>query len=496
MTAGHDDTRTEIALQLPTYALEKGTNLGEYVIEGRLGEGAMGVVFAATHPTIGKRAAIKVLRAELCEDDQQIERFIDEARAVNKIGHPNIVDIFAFGEMPDGRRYFVMELLVGETLRDRLRRGALGVAEAGAVIRPLARALEAAHEAGIVHRDLKPENVFLVERRDEDPQVKLLDFGVAKLGHDPNRMYKTGAGEIVGTPMYIAPEQARDSNQTDARSDIYALGAIAFELLCGRPPFLAKNVMEVLTAHLTEQPVAPSTLVDVPPEVDATVLAMLAKDPARRPTLATVRKVFGSADQTPVPRSVRAGVAQSMPMAVSRRPARWPVVIGGLGAIAVAVAVFVLMSKRAGTAPPDAAAAIAMVSVDAAVEPDATAADIPVVDALAVREAPPVRGAMPDPVARPVRVPAPTHARLAITVRGAAAATVDIDGQRSSVDGSVTIGHHDVVVTARGQTRRLSVDVTSKGASVVVTFTAPPPPPHLPPPQDDRDLLRPGSLRK
>jgi len=275
------------------YLLEPGTVLGEYQVEGMVGEGAMGTVFRATHPMIGKRAALKVLKAHLCRDDKAIDRFMDEARAVNAIGHPNIVDIFAFGEMPDGRRYFVMELLAGKTLRDHVRAGRSSLPEMARIVRTLARALEAAHGKGIVHRDLKPENVILVDMGDEPALVKLLDFGVAKLARENEPLEHQPSGLIIGTPMYISPEQARDSEDAGWASDVYSLGCIAFELLTGRPPFQRETMMEMLTAHVTEPPVAPSSLVpEIPDEIDELILKMLAKNPLDRPAMSHVRKVL------------------------------------------------------------------------------------------------------------------------------------------------------------------------------------------------------------
>ncbi|MBA3454416.1 MAG: serine/threonine protein kinase, partial [Deltaproteobacteria bacterium] len=250
------------------YHLEPGTALGEYRIEGKIGQGGMGVVFSAIHPLIGKRAAIKILKKELCADPHQLQRFVDEARVVNEIGHPNIVDVFAFGEMPDGRSYFVMEWLKGETLRARIAHSSMGTAEVSAIIRPLARALEAAHEKGVIHRDLKPDNVFLVKVRGEEPTVKLLDFGIAKLARNDQRVEKTATGAIVGTPQYIAPEQAK-GYAIDHRADIYALGGIIYELLTGRPPFVADNAMEMVAKHLMETPMPPSHFApSVMPELD------------------------------------------------------------------------------------------------------------------------------------------------------------------------------------------------------------------------------------
>jgi serine/threonine-protein kinase len=271
--------------------LESGTMLGDYRIEAQIGEGGMGVVYAAVHPLIGKRAAVKVLKAELCRAAFNVERFIDEARIVNQIGHPNIVDVFAFGQTKDGRSYFVMEWLKGESLRARVARSRLDLDEICDVIRPLARALEAAHEQGVIHRDLKPDNIYLIEMRGEAPRVKLLDFGIAKLAREEHRMERTATGAMVGTPQYIAPEQAK-GYAIDNRVDIYAVGGILFELLTGRPPFEADNAMEMVAKHLMEAPPRPSSIADVPPELDDLVVRMLSKDPNGRPTLAEVATVI------------------------------------------------------------------------------------------------------------------------------------------------------------------------------------------------------------
>jgi serine/threonine protein kinase len=273
------------------FAIVPGTMLGEYQVEAAIGRGGMGTVYLAVHPLIGKRAAIKVLNKDFCSDPYTVERFVDEARVVNQIGHPNIVDIFAFGEMVDGRHYFVMELLRGETLRARLDRGRLDLVEAATVLKQLARALEAAHGKGIIHRDLKPDNIFLVEVPDEPARVKLLDFGIAKLSRETHRIERTATGAMVGTPQYIAPEQAK-GHAIDASVDTYALGGIAFELVTGRPPFVADNAMEIVAKHLMELPPQPSQLAPVPPELDALIFRMLAKHAAARPTLAEATAVF------------------------------------------------------------------------------------------------------------------------------------------------------------------------------------------------------------
>ncbi len=379
--------------------LAAGTVVGEYAIEGKLGEGGMGVVFAATHPVIGKRAAIKVLRPGLCEDEIAIARFIDEARAVNRIGHPNIVDVFAFGELADGRSYFVMEWLVGESLRTRAARGRLELDEVARIVIDVAIALEAAHDAGVIHRDLKPDNIFLVATKHGPPTVKLLDFGIAKLsGTDRIAANATATGEMIGTPQYMSPEQARGQS-IDARTDIYSLGVMLFELLAGRPPFRATNAMDMIAQHLTEPAPPVRSLVDVPPFVGETVDAMLAKSADERPSLNVVRAVLerarlaGDAGRR---RREKDAVTLAPPVgAPTPRRRRTGMVIGAVVGSVGLVAGLVLWRQQASTAPvaPTAptAGATSVPPADArqldARQPDARAP----VDAAATADAAPVR---------------------------------------------------------------------------------------------------------
>jgi serine/threonine protein kinase len=346
-------------------------------------------VFAAVHPLIGKRAAIKVLRLELCADPFSVERFVDEARIVNQIGHPNIVDVFAFAQLPDHRHYFVMEWLKGESLRTRLARSRISRAEVCALVRPLARALMAAHAHGIVHRDLKPDNVFLVEVEGEGPRVKLLDFGIAKLAHTEHRMEQTASGAIVGTPLYIAPEQAKGL-VVDARADVYALGSMMFEMLTGRVPFVANSALEVVALHLMEAPPRVSTLVpDVPRELDDLVLAMMAKDPAARPSLEQVCRVVERARDAPpesafesIPSRSSAGalgktaIPQTLPHEIPpRRSLRWlavplaVLVVGGIAFIAVGALSSHTEAVTPGDAPRPTPAVIAPPDAAPVVEP-------------------------------------------------------------------------------------------------------------------------------
>lgn len=285
-TGGIDTEATELA---DTTELMPGMMIGEYRIVGPLGAGGMGRVYAAEHPVIAKKAAIKVLHPELSVNREAVDRFVQEARSVNQIGHPNIVDIFSFGALPDGRNYFVMEWLRGESLRDRAQREPLAIADTLAILETVTLPLAAAHDKGIVHRDLKPDNVFLVDINGHDhPQVKLLDFGIAKL-MGSHGLQRTQTGNMLGTPAYISPEQAR-SEGVDHRTDIYALGAMAFELLTGQRVFPATNAADMIAHHLYHPPRSVRSLgFDVPPELDALIMRMLAKAADDRPTLAQVR---------------------------------------------------------------------------------------------------------------------------------------------------------------------------------------------------------------
>ncbi len=267
-----------------------GMDVGGYVVEAELGRGGMGVVYAATHPMIGKRAAIKILRSSLSKDPATVERFLQEARSVNQIGHPNIVDIFAFGTLPDGRNYLVMDLLQGEPLRKRVKRSAVSVHEAIQLLDEIASALAAAHEKGFIHRDLKPDNVYLVENPSRT-EVKLLDFGLAKLMPTAtiDRAYRTATGAQIGTPDYMSPEQLRGTG-VDHRTDIYALGIMAFEILTrSRPHRYSDGTFELegltFKQALLLVPGVSEDLADL-------IEHLVARDPEERPTLAAVRAVL------------------------------------------------------------------------------------------------------------------------------------------------------------------------------------------------------------
>ncbi len=264
-------------------ALLPGQKLGDYQVLAVLGSGGMGEVYSGEQPMIGKKVAIKVLKAEVAADPANVQRMLSEARAVNAIRHRGIVDIFNFGNLPDGRPYLVMEYLEGTPLDVMLKRaGALIPPEATEFLEEICSALSAAHQRSIVHRDLKPANVFIVGDA-RSRYVKLLDFGLAKGAQSPDAQKQTRAGMVVGTPDYIAPEQARGGTITP-RTDLYSLGVMAFEMLTGSLPFTADSVVELMMMHVQEPPPRVSSRIDFcPPALDALIHSMMQKDPADRP---------------------------------------------------------------------------------------------------------------------------------------------------------------------------------------------------------------------
>jgi serine/threonine-protein kinase len=331
--------------------LPRGTKAGEYVIEDVLGRGGFGTVYRATHPLIGKRVAIKVLSRKYSADEEMVSRFVAEARAVNQIRHRHIIDIFSFGQLTDGRHYYVMEHLEGQPLDQYLaERGALALDEALPILRAVARALDAAHAKGVAHRDLKPENIFLA--REEDGLFpKLLDFGIAKLtSNDEQLAHKTGTGVPLGTPYYMSPEQCR-GRDVDHRTDIYSFGVLAYRLLTGTYPFEGE-LIEILHKQMHEEPPPPSSRnTALTPEVDRAIAWMMRKEPIERPRTAIAAVVALQDDKTPTPQLAATTRAPARPIAPAKR--RWSIPVIAAATVAVAAAVVaVVIAKQAPPAPP------------------------------------------------------------------------------------------------------------------------------------------------
>jgi len=258
---------------------------GRYRILSRIGEGTMGEVYLVEHLGLGRKEALKVLRSAM-DKPSLVTRFRREARATNRLQHPNIVAIHDFGRLPDGRFYIASEYLEGDSLDGVLRRlGALPVARALAILIQLADAIDHAHLRGVIHRDLKPANLMMVERRGQGDHIKVLDFGVAKIlaPDETDMILTTGQGEIFGTPAYMAPEQVT-AKADDPRIDIYALGCVAYEMVTGVPPFSGRP-LEIMSQHLSVAPRRPSEVApqaSIPRRLDEIILRCLKKNPAER----------------------------------------------------------------------------------------------------------------------------------------------------------------------------------------------------------------------
>jgi eukaryotic-like serine/threonine-protein kinase len=256
--------------------------LGRYRLLGKLGAGGMGTVYLGEHTSIGKKFAIKVLGNEFAHRGDLVKRFLREAQAASLISQPNVVEISDFGDTPDGSVFFVMEFLDGEDLAAMLRReGRLPWPRVRHLIMQVCRALEAAHAAGVVHRDMKPDNCFRISRQGDPDFIKVLDFGIAKVeSGDTAGKGLTQTGMIFGTPEYMSPEQAQ-GEKIDHRADIYAVGVIMYQLLCGEQPFTGPSFMAVLTKHMFDVPRAPSEVAPdakIPPDAEAIVLKAMQKD--------------------------------------------------------------------------------------------------------------------------------------------------------------------------------------------------------------------------
>lgn len=256
---------------------------GRYRVVAPIGSGAMGSVYRAEHVQISKVMAIKLLHRDVEQDAESVARFHREAEAASRLNHPNTVHVFDFGRTRSGSLYLVMEYVDGEDLSKIIEReGPMPFGRVASLIAQVAGSVADAHLAGIIHRDLKPENVVVARGREEEV-AKVLDFGLAKLFEGTIEAQVTSSGTIVGTPYYMSPEQIQ-GQELDGRSDVYAIGAIMYECVVGKPPFEALNPVGVLSRHLSEEPAIPSTRspLSVPAEADQIIMRCLEKDPERR----------------------------------------------------------------------------------------------------------------------------------------------------------------------------------------------------------------------
>jgi serine/threonine-protein kinase len=376
---------------------------GRYKVEAQLGEGGMGVVYRCSHTIIGKKVAMKVLRADLARDAEVTERFLNEAKAASAIGNAHIIDISDFGQFADGATYFVMEYLNGTPLSKALEGGApIPLTRILHISRQLAEGLAAAHEAGIVHRDLKPDNIYLIPRGAEKDFVKILDFGIAKVSTTGEGKL-TRAGAVFGTPHYMSPEQAAGA-PVDHRGDVYSLGVILYEMASGRVPFDADNFMGILTQHMYKAPVPLRALVpapaDVPPGLEAVVLKCLSKRAEDRyQTMAELIVDLDMLQAGRVPNAVNEMMARSngfnvpadyfnkggqMPAPMPATPAeraleksQWPLaagLAGVLAAVGLVVAIFAKSTKSDASLTASAEKASATALAPAPSPPSAQAA--------------------------------------------------------------------------------------------------------------------------
>jgi serine/threonine protein kinase len=283
--------------------IDIGQTVGNYRVTAKIGEGGMGAVYLAEHPIIGRRAALKVIHPQHARNADVVARFVNEATAINRIGNEHIVEVTDFGRTPVGDFYFIMEHLEGRPLSDVIAEQApFRPAHAVHIATQIADALEASHAHGVIHRDLKPENIFLVPRDGDAAFVKVLDFGLAKLMHDDGAPTKTRVGIVMGTPLYMSPEQC-EGGVIDERSDVYALGVVLFEMLTGQLPFPGDEPSEILVKQVTARvPSARAIVPDLPEELDVILRRALAKHPGDRyQSMAAFKKALTSPeDVTPV----------------------------------------------------------------------------------------------------------------------------------------------------------------------------------------------------
>jgi serine/threonine protein kinase len=316
---------------------------GKYRVDRAIGRGGMGLVVATVHTELRTPVAVKLLDPRYTDRPKVIERFVREARAAARLKSDHVCRVFDAGRLDDGTPYIAMELLEGKDLRRVLKEGPVAMRTAVEYVRQACDAIAEAHAAGIIHRDLKPSNLFLTERRDGSPLVKVLDFGVAK-AHDDVAPALTGAHAVVGSPSYMAPEQVRSAKDVDARSDIWSLGVILCELVSGELPFAGDTTLDLARNIQHEPPTLPA---DAAPELVAIVERCLHKDPMLR--FQSVGELVAACDALPEQRET--SIATEHVPAASPGKARIAWAIGAIAAVALGITAAILVSHRSREPP-------------------------------------------------------------------------------------------------------------------------------------------------
>ncbi|MEO7114202.1 MAG: protein kinase [Polyangiaceae bacterium] len=390
-----------------------GTTIaGKYHLDRLLGKGGMGAVYEATHTGIDRKFALKLMHPHADQAPDSEARFEREARAAGRIGHPNIVDVFDFGRTDEGAPYIVMELCPGESLAERLVRGPLEERDACEVAVEMLRALEAAHGAGIVHRDIKPANVFLCKDANGKRTIKVLDFGIAKFVEGDVTLTHTGA--VIGSPLYMAPEQVRAEKDVDARADIWSVGATLYEMLSGEAPHRAPSHAAVIARIVTVPAVSVRTHSEnVDAQLDAIVLRALCIDKTDRFITADAMRValdnYMSGSAATVASLPPLGVSQS---SAAQVPAvsgqRMWIIASAVFLAAVAITFFAVHAQSSGapvaasSAPTPSASMTSAPQAASVPAPIASAAEIPGAGATGSSDPPPPTHSAKSPTPHPV----------------------------------------------------------------------------------------------
>lgn len=332
---------------------------GRYLVTRKIGQGGMGAVFEATHTLIGKRVAVKVLLDKYAQKDAVVARLKQEAQLASSIGHEHIIDITDFGQTNDGRTFVVMEYLEGEPLSELLsREGPLPEERILRITAQIASALGAAHAKGVVHRDVKPENIFLLTRNERD-FVKVVDFGISKsMRSDPGASGEsprlTQTGMVLGTPLYMSPEQARGDDELDHRIDIYALGVIMYELATGEVPFHGNNYLSVISQVLNDDPVMPrERRPELSEELEAVILRAMAKDcDDRYADAAALLQDVNALLSDPLRTTARARISAPKRRSSNKsRTVAWIAVGAAIAATAATAAFFIMRDSKTEKVP-------------------------------------------------------------------------------------------------------------------------------------------------